>query len=729
MEKVQSENQRTEKLEGAMYRLQLSDVGGSCVACVFFRCKDGRVRELREPFKPWVYAVPKAEEGSMERLWQQAQSHPDTSSVDIEEMQVSVLDSGKSDVLKVRFDSLVGMQSFIRQSERLDAAKELAEGTVPPFLKYMLERRINFFTPLCVEVDGERTIRSFSEPDVAAEENSDIGIKLEGLALDVQVRDGEIGRIEVLSEKLGQPHIFSGTESKVISDFSGFLNFCSFQALFTYEGDTFLAVLGERMRKYSLAPLDLSGVIHIDIHEDIGRDYAVEKIESTSLDDIAAYYLKPGMNPSGSVIERVLELGKQRLISVMELSRACLCEPGLVSRTTAGMLNTYVHYETAYKRGLLVPDKKKLCEDVKTLAQLLDMDKSGAIYFPEPGLYTGVAKCDFSSMYPSIMVKRNVSPETIVNSGDEYYIDMNKKGLIGEGLERILERRLHCKRMSKTAVDPSARESYKIMNTALKSLLVCSFGYMGYSAFVFSKVECKEMINKISRQIMTRTKDIAEKHGLKVLYGYVDCIFVQGPEETAKEFCAEVSEEIGIDLAFEEYFRAIVFCPSKQRRKESVVNRYFGVTAKGNELEARGIALRRRDAPPVLKRMQAYLVHRMLDDAGCANDVVRNTEAVMGDLRQIIGAFLSCGDVREFAVRRRLMKDAWEYAASGRQTETLRAMKMMRMDEICGEVRFCYVNNTAARVFPLSKTKLQDLDMQKYAEKAADTVSELTGYW
>src|SRR5439155_24129715 len=140
----------------------------------------------------------------------------------------------------------------------------------------------------------------------------------------------------------------------------------------------------------------------------------------------------------------------------------------------------------------------------------------------------------------NIIVKNNISAETVFcNHGCGENCKL-KKGIVPKGLRKILERRLLLKKKMKE-MDGEEREILDIKQRSLKTLLVTCFGYMGYSAFIFSRVECKELINKISREMMAKTKEIAEKNGMRVISGYVDCIFVQGELERIKKFAEEIS--------------------------------------------------------------------------------------------------------------------------------------------------------------------------------------------
>ena len=63
----------------------------------------------------------------------------------------------------------------------------------------------------------------------------------------------------------------------------------------------------------------------------------------------------------------------------------------------------------AWKKGLLIPWKPELAEHYKTFRQLLIADRGGLIYEPVIGVHEKVAEFDFASLYPSIMLKKNLS--------------------------------------------------------------------------------------------------------------------------------------------------------------------------------------------------------------------------------------------------------------------------------------------------------------------------------
>jgi len=304
--------------------------------------------------------------------------------------------------------------------------------------------------------------------------------------------------------------------------------------------------------------------------------------------------------------------GSTRLARVMEYSRLTGVKPDVACRITPGKLNTFLHIRAAKARGYLIPDKKKEMENPKTLEMLRRMDRGGTIFYPRPGVYSNVGKCDFSSMYPHVIVRHNISPEKMhCTCGDDDILPVcgwrvcRKRGIIPDGIEAVLLRRLELKRRIREegfSADLDARQK------ALKGILVCCFGYLGYNNFVFSNVECKECVMLMGRVILERTKALAEEEGLDVLYGIVDSVFVSNPQnnlDNFERFAARVSSETGIELILDCVFSKIKFLPSYDG--SGAANRYFGITGDG-KIEARGIALRHSDAPEFLKRYQAEAI-------------------------------------------------------------------------------------------------------------------------
>ena len=97
------------------------------------------------------------------------------------------------------------------------------------------------------------------------------------------------------------------------------------------------------------------------------------------------------------------------------------------------------------------------------------IDKGGLTYRPVPGFYEEVAELDFASMYPTLMAKFNLSPETVncvccpqaprvPEAG--YRICTRRKGLIPKTVEPLLIKRQQYKAKSRATADPLLKEIY-----------------------------------------------------------------------------------------------------------------------------------------------------------------------------------------------------------------------------------------------------------------------------
>jgi len=289
-------------------------------------------------------------------------------------------------------------------------------------------------------------------------------------------------------------------------------------------------------------------------------------------------------------LDGVLEQTRVTGIGVQEMARK---SPG------AGI--TAMQMLTALRTDVLVPVVKQQAESRKALVELIKADKGGLIYQPLIGVHRDVAQIDFASMYPSIMVNHNISPET---SGKTNAPD----GLVPQTLRPLLEKRLTLKNILLELNPRDCRvKSLKARSAALKWLLVVCFGYLGYKNARFGKIESHEAVTGISRELMMQAKEVAEEMGFEVLHMYVDSLFVQkNGLRTQKDFAPlleTIQVQTGIPIALEGVYRWVAFLPSRADNRVPVPNRYFGVFQDGS-VKYRGIEARRRDSPPWVTRTQ-----------------------------------------------------------------------------------------------------------------------------
>lgn len=96
-----------------------------------------------------------------------------------------------------------------------------------------------------------------------------------------------------------------------------------------------------------------------------------------------------------------------------ELSRVCRIPLQLASRSTIGKCLSSLYFYNAHKKDILIPWKPITSEIFKSFSDLLNADKGGFVFESKPGAYNKVAEFDFISLYPNIMLRKNVSSDTI----------------------------------------------------------------------------------------------------------------------------------------------------------------------------------------------------------------------------------------------------------------------------------------------------------------------------
>ena len=101
------------------------------------------------------------------------------------------------------------------------------------------------------------------------------------------------------------------------------------------------------------------------------------------------------------------------LEGVLMAARLSGLSPNLASRFTPGtLISSYETYE-AVRAGNRGAVPKNDVESARKCTALQDADRGGMMFQPVPGIYQDVDEIDFTSMYPSIIVQANLSPETL----------------------------------------------------------------------------------------------------------------------------------------------------------------------------------------------------------------------------------------------------------------------------------------------------------------------------
>jgi DNA polymerase-2 len=306
---------------------------------------------------------------------------------------------------------------------------------------------------------------------------------------------------------------------------------------------------------------------------------------------------------------------------IYELARVTGLPLQTVARVSPGSGISAMQMITALQQGILVPWHKQQAERFKSAWDLIHTDQGGLVYQPTIGLHTDVAEIDFVSMYPSIMVHYNISPETVPAGrpeGEQTTYpnpDNQPAGLIPLTLAPLLEKRLALKRRltNLPAWNPIKR-AYKARASAHKWLLVTCFGYLGYKNARFGRIEAHEAVTSHGREALLQAKEAAEDYGFTILHMYVDGLWIQkegaANQADLQPLLDEITVRTGLPIILEGIYRWVAFLPSRMDKRVPVANRYFGVYQDGT-VKARGVEFRRRDTPPWIAEIQHEILERL----------------------------------------------------------------------------------------------------------------------
>lgn len=311
------------------------------------------------------------------------------------------------------------------------------------------------------------------------------------------------------------------------------------------------------------------------------------------------------------------------LEGLIEISRVCRMPLQRVANSTIGTAMTSLQIYQAMRDGILIPWEKSEPENFKNAEELLTADRGGFYFEPKIGIHDNVGEIDFASMYPTLMMKKNISPETVncsccPDSSEHvpelgYHICQRKRGIVPKTLELLLKKREDYKQLRNKAKDAETRKRYDQRQAALKWILVCSFGYLGFKNARFGKVDAHIAVCAYARDVLLNTARLAEQRGFEIVHGIVDCLWLKKYNAKTEDFtnlCHEIQEKLHLPISFEGQYRWIVFLPSKIHPSVPTLSRFYGVFKDGR-IKVRGLEVRRYDTPIFIQKCQKEIIRTL----------------------------------------------------------------------------------------------------------------------
>jgi len=431
------------------------------------------------------------------------------------------------------------------------------------------------------------------------------------------------------------------------------------------------------------------------------------------------------------------------LDGLIELSRLAKVPVQRMARTSPGSAMSSMQMDRAVKDGILIPLTKSEPESYKTALELITVDKGGLSFQQPVGAFEQVAEIDFASMYPAIMARFNISPETVLCTccsnrlvpEANYNVCRRRRGLIPKTVEPLIERKKQYKKLMRASDDERERDKYHSRQTAIKWMLVSCFGYLGYKNARFGRIEAHEATTAYGREKLLRAKEMAEAAGFRVLHALTDSLWLKrkgATEADVVSLCDEITKATEIEMSLEGIYKWIIFPPSKVNSERPVACRYYGVLSDG-ELRLRGLVCRRSDTPEFIKDVQWELL-AIVAKAKTLQERARLLEEVESVLRNRIREIEQGRvDPQKLLMKRTLTKDVDDYKAETRTALAARQLRNAGVRVHPGErVRYLIndarANNKSDRVRVDEVETLRGYDVGEYTKLLRIAADEVMFY-
>ncbi|MBB6067989.1 DNA-directed DNA polymerase [Methanococcus maripaludis] len=306
-----------------------------------------------------------------------------------------------------------------------------------------------------------------------------------------------------------------------------------------------------------------------------------------------------------------------------------------INRMSSSQMVEYLLLKNSYKMGVIAPNRPSGKEYQKRIRSSYE---GGYVKEPLKGIHEDIVSMDFLSLYPSIIMSHNLSPETIdctccsdeENGENEEILGHKfcKKsiGIIPKTLMDLINRRKKVKKVLREKAEKGEfDEEYQILDYEQRSIKVLANSHYGYLAFPMARWysrDCAEITTHLGRQYIQKTIEEAENFGFKVIYADTDGFYSKWADdkeklskdellEKTREFLKNINNTLPgeMELEFEGYFKRGIFVTKK---KYALIDENEKITVKGLEVV-------RRDWSNVSKNTQKNVLNALLKEGSVEN--------------------------------------------------------------------------------------------------------------
>ncbi|WP_456453484.1 DNA polymerase domain-containing protein, partial [Thermococcus sp.] len=474
-----------------------------------FKKENGEFKiELDTNFQPYIYALLK-DDGAIEDVKRitATRGKKEVKIIKAEKVRKKFL-GRPVEVWKLIFEHPQDVPAIRGEIRKHPAVVDIFEYDIPFAKRYLIDRGL-------IPMEGDEKLKLLAfDLETFYHEGDEFG---KGEIIMISYADESEARV-ITWKRIDLPYVeVVSSEREMIKRFIQVVREKDPDVLITYNGDNFdMPYLLKRAEKLGIRlfisrdkehpepkmqrmgdrfAVEVKGRIHFDLYPVVRRTinlptYTLEAVYEAVLgksksklnaEEIAAIWeteegLKKLARYSMEDARATYELGREFFPMEAELAKLIGQSPWDVSRSSTGNLVEWYLLRVAYERNELAPNRPSSEEYQRRLRQ----GYAGAyVKEPERGLWENIVYLDYKSLYPSIIVTHNISPDTLEREGCRNYdtapgvgyrFCKDFRGFIPSILEELIETRAEIKRKMKATIDPIEKKMLDYRQRALKIL-------------------------------------------------------------------------------------------------------------------------------------------------------------------------------------------------------------------------------------------------------------------
>ena len=299
-----------------------------------------------------------------------------------------------------------------------------------------------------------------------------------------------------------------------------------------------------------------------------------------------------------------------------------------VSRSSSGNIVESLLIGESFFTNKLIPNRPA---DEIVEQRIMQSFVGGYVKEPIAGLHENLAVLDFRSLYPTVIISHNISPETLNCAHGECkeknssptgnWFCNRQEGFFGSILKRVLKQRMELRAEMKR--HEKGTPSYMQLHAkqyALKIVLNSFYGYLAYARSRYYSRECAAAVTSWCRSYVQDVAKKAEGEGFVVIYSDTDSEFLKIPKDKTKadveRFVEKVNSELpgNMQLEIEGFYTRGIFVTKRGTGEQEAAKKRYALIDEKGKLKIVGFEYVRRDWAVIAKKTQKEVIEAVLKE-------------------------------------------------------------------------------------------------------------------